>query len=257
MTQKTVPQLTAMKGRERIAALTAYDFQIASMLDEIGIDILLVGDSVGNVVYGLPTTIGVTVEDILRHTSAVARAAKRALVVADMPFGSYQPSVEVAVTNAARFLAEGGAQAVKLEGGRPMEETIRRLVDVGIPVMGHVGLTPQSYHQIGGYRMRGKSTTEAEAIHQDALAVERAGAFSIVLECVEPTLATEITRALKIPTIGIGSGNGCDGEVLVTNDLLGLTVSFVPKFVEPLVNLRTTISEAARTYVTKVKENRK
>jgi 3-methyl-2-oxobutanoate hydroxymethyltransferase len=257
MAPRTVPELRATKGRERLAVLTAYDFQIASMLDEAGIDILLVGDSLGNVIYGLPTTLGVTLEDTLRHTMAVTRATKQALVVADMPFGSYQPSVEMAVTNASRLIAEGGAQAVKLEGGRPMAETVHRLVEVGIPVMGHVGLTPQSYHQLGGYRIRGKSNGEAEAIHQDALAIEKAGAFAVVLECVEPALASEITRALSIPTIGIGSGPDCDGQVLVTNDLLGLTVSHVPKFVEPLANLRTVILEAAQNYVRRTKEIRR
>jgi 3-methyl-2-oxobutanoate hydroxymethyltransferase len=254
MNPRTVPDLRASKGRERLAVLTAYDFQIATMLDESGIDILLVGDSVGNVVYGSPTTLGVTMDDMVRHTQAVSRAAKRALVVGDMPFGSYQPSGEMAVANAVRLIAEGGAQAVKLEGGRVMADTVRRIAEVGIPVMGHVGLTPQSYHQLGGYRMRGKSDAEAEAIHQDALAIEKAGAFAIVLECVEPSLAAQITNSVGVPTIGIGSGPDCDGQVLVTNDLLGLTVSHVPKFVEPVLNLRTAISEAAATYVRRVKE---
>jgi 3-methyl-2-oxobutanoate hydroxymethyltransferase len=254
MPPRTIPEILAAKGRERIAALTAYDYQVASMLDEAGIDILLVGDSVGNVIYGLPTTLGVTMEMMIRHTSAVSRAARKSLVVADLPFGSYQPSSEMAVTNAVRLIAEGGAQAVKLEGGRVMAETVRRMVDVGIPVMGHVGLTPQSYHQLGGYRMRGKTEEEAEGIREDARAIEKAGAFSVVLECVEPSLAAEITRSIAIPTIGIGSGPHCDGEVLVTHDLLGLTVSHVPKFVEPLADLRSAVSEAAAAYLRRVKE---
>lgn len=257
MSQRTVPEIRNSKGREQLALLTAYDFQIASILDESGIDILLVGDSLGNVVYGLPTTLGVTMDQMLRHTQAVSRATKKALVVADLPFGSYQPSTEVAIRNASRLMAKGGAQAVKLEGGRTMADTIKRMVEVGIPVMGHVGLTPQSYHQMGGYRIQGKTEQEAEAIHQDALAVERAGAFAVVLECVEPSLAQNITKALTIPTIGIGSGLACDGQVLVTNDLLGLTVGHVPAFVKPLANLRSLVSEAVTTYVEQVKEKKR
>jgi 3-methyl-2-oxobutanoate hydroxymethyltransferase len=250
---RTAPGITQLKGKEKIVCLTAYDFQVASMLDAAGIDLLLVGDSLGNVVLGMPTTLSVTMEDCLRHTQAVARAATNALVVADLPFGSYQPSTETAVRNATRCLAEAGAHAVKLEGGVPMAETIARLVEIGIPVMGHVGLTPQSVNQLGGYRIHGKSDEEAERIRADALAVEKAGAFALVLECVRPELARELTRELRIPTIGIGSGPDCDGQVLVVNDLLGLTVGHVPKFVKPLLNLRSIVTEAAQTYVRQVK----
>ncbi|MFH1018966.1 MAG: 3-methyl-2-oxobutanoate hydroxymethyltransferase [Pseudomonadota bacterium] len=249
----TALDILRRKGKERIAVLTAYDFQVASMLDEAGIDILLVGDSMGNVVYGAPDTLSVTVDDVVRHTQAVARGAKRALVVADMPFGSYQPSQETAVKNAVRFLAEGSAHAVKLEGGRGMAETIRRLVEIGIPVMGHIGLTPQSIHQLGGYQMQGKSEADVDRLMADAKAVAQAGAFSVVLECIQPELAARITKDVPIPTIGIGSGPDCDGQVLVSNDLFGLTVSFVPKFVKPLANARALITEAAKGFVRQVK----
>jgi 3-methyl-2-oxobutanoate hydroxymethyltransferase len=250
---QTAVDLLRRKGGKKIAVLTAYDFQIASMLDEAGVDALLVGDSMGNVVYGAPNTLSVTVEDMIRHTRAVALAAKKALVIADMPFGSYQPSVETAVRNATRFLAEGSAHAVKLEGGRAMAETIRRLVEVGIPVMAHVGLTPQSVHQLGGYQMQGKSDPDAERISADARAVAEAGAFAVVLECVQPEVAARITRQIPIPTIGIGSGPDCDGQVLVSNDLFGLTVGYVPKFVKPLANARALITEAAKQFVTQVR----
>lgn len=253
MSQRTVIDIARSKGREKLAALTAYDFQTASMLDEAGVDLLLVGDSLANVIYGFPSTLPATMEMMLAHTHAVSRAAKRSLVVADMPFGSYQPSTERAIENASRFLAEGGDQAVKLEGGKIMAETVARLVELGIPVMGHIGLTPQSIHQLGGYKMQGKNASAAERIHQDALALEQAGVFSLVLECVETSVAAQITKALTIPTIGIGSGPDCDGQILVTNDLLGYSVSHIPKFVKPLVNLRALVTENAMTYVKNVK----
>lgn len=254
MTKKTILDLMKMKKNAPIAMLTAYDYQMAAMLDETGVDMLLVGDSLGNVIYGLDSTLPVSIEDMIRHTQSVARAAKQALVVGDMPFGSYQTSMATAVKNAVRLLAEGGAQAVKLEGGAHMGPTIKRLVEVGIPVMGHVGLTPQSVHQLGGYRIQGKTNLEAKKIFDDARAVEKAGAFSVVLECVDPELAATITQELSIPTIGIGSGSKCDGQVLVVNDLLGLTVSSVPKFVEPTANLRPIITEAAKKYIQRVKQ---
>ncbi len=249
----TALDILRRKGKEKIAALTAYDFPIATMLDEAGIDLILVGDSMGNAVYGNPNTLSVTVEDTLRHTQAVSRAVKHALVVADMPFGSYQPSVETAVRNAVRFLAEGSAHAVKLEGGRSMADTIRRLVEIGIPVMGHVGLTPQSIHQLGGYQMQGKNGADADRLMAEASAVAEAGAFSVVLECIQPELAAQITKHIPIPTIGIGSGPDCDGQILVSNDLFGLTVSYVPKFVKPLANARALITEAAQGFVRQVK----
>lgn len=253
MNRKTILDILKMKGTAPIAMLTAYDYPMAHMLDEAGVDVLLVGDSVGNVIYGAENTLGVTVDDIVRHARAVARGARQALVVADMPFGSYQASAGAAVNHAARMLAEGGAHAVKLEGGVAVAATIRRLVEVGIPVMGHVGLTPQSVHQLGGYRIHGKTNLEAKKVFEDARAVEKAGAFAVVLECVEAELARTISQELAIPTIGIGSGPGCDGQVLVTNDLMGLTVSPVPKFVEPLADLRPLVTETARRFVDKVK----
>ena len=256
MAQLTILDILSRKGKEKIAVLTAYDFQMAKMLDEAGVDILLVGDSVGNTVYGEPTTLNVSIDDMVRHTAAVSKGTERALVVADMPFGSYQPSETLAVQNASRLLAQGRAHAVKLEGGLPIAQTVQRLVDIGIPVMGHVGLTPQSIHQLGGYRIHGKTDAGAERIHTDALAIAQAGAFALVLECVTPEVAARITKAVSIPTIGIGSGPTCDGQVLVTNDLLGLTVSHVPKFVKPVANLRTVITEGVKTYVRNVKEGR-
>lgn len=250
---KTAVDILKMKGKEKIAVLTAYDFPTATFLDEAGVDILLVGDSVASVVYGHATTLPITMDDMIRHVQAVTRAAKKALVVADLPFGSYQPSIETAVKNATRFLAEGGAHAVKLEGGLGMADTVRRLVEIGIPVMGHVGLTPQSVNQLGGYRMQGKNASELERIQADAKALEKAGAFSVVLECVDAEAARQITTSLRIPTIGIGSGDACDGQVLVSHDLFGFTVGHVPKFVEPLVNLRSIMTEAATSYVSRVK----
>lgn len=254
MSTKTIRDIQSLKGKEPIAMLTAYDFHTASMLDQAGIDILLVGDSVGSTIYGHDTTLPVTMDIMLNHTEAVVRGTQNALVVGDMPFGSYQPSVEVAVRNAVRFLSQAGAHAVKLEGGVPEVETIKRLVDVGIPVMAHVGLTPQSVHQMSGYRTRGKEAAEAERIHEDARAVAKAGAFAIVLECIPAKLAAEITGSIPIPTIGIGSGPDCDGQVLVTNDLLGYTVGHVPKFVKPVANLRSIVGESIKTFIDQTKK---
>lgn len=254
MPQKTTKDIRLAKGKEKIAMLTAYDYPTAAILDEAGIDILLVGDSLGNVVLGFPNTLQVTLENIIHHTQAVVRGTKNALVVADLPFGTYQASTSQAIESSARLISEGQAQAVKLEGGKIMMETVKRLVEVGIPVMGHIGLTPQSVHQFGGYGMHGKTSTEAEAIMQDALALEQAGAFSIVLECVEPTLAAQITKTISTPTIGIGSGEDCDGQVLVTHDMLGFTTHKVPKFVTQLVNLRSIINETTHQYIRNVKK---
>lgn len=236
------------KGRSPLTMLTAYDHPTAHALDAAGIDLLLVGDSVGTVIYGEPDTLGVTLEDILRHTRAVARAAKRAMVVADMPFLTYQASDEQAVLNAGRLLKEGRAQAVKLEGGEEYASTVRSLIRAGIPVMGHIGLMPQSIHAAGGYRMHGKTVDEATALLQSAQALADAGAFALVLECVEASLAARITAALPIPTIGIGSGPACDGQVLVTHDLLGLTAGHVPRFVTPVAQLSTLMTEGARAF---------
>lgn len=252
--RQTLRTLAAMKGRERIAMLTAYDVMSARCLDEAGCELLLVGDSVGNVVYGFDSTLPVTLEMILAHTAAVVRGSSRALVVADLPFLTYQVSPEEAVRNAGRCLAEAGAQAVKLEGASPrMLETVSRLVDAGIPVMGHIGLTPQSVHQMGGFYVHGKSEADAERLAREAEALSRAGCFSLVLECVKEDVAAAITRSVPALTIGIGSGAVCDGEVLVVNDLLGFTHGSAPKFARPRLDLRTLVKGAAQDYVTEVK----
>ena len=238
---------------EKIAMLTAYDFNMASLLDECEIDILLVGDSLGNVVLGYETTLPVTMEDMLQHTRAVARAAKNALIVADMPFLSYQVSPFEALANAGRFLKEADAQAVKLEGGEEMTETVYKLTSCGVPVMAHLGLTPQSIHQLGGYKVQGKKEDAADKMIQDAKSLEEAGAFSLVLECVPEKLATEITDLLTIPTIGIGAGAGCDGQVLVVNDMLGMFERLSPKFVKKYANLSHDIKKAVKSYISEVK----
>lgn len=242
--------LAAMKGRERVAMLTAYDVVTARCLDEAGADILLVGDSVGNVVYGFDTTLPVTLELMLAHTGAVVRGSQRALVVTDLPFMSYQVSTEQALQNAARCLAEAGAQAVKMEGAdATVLQSIARLVECGIPVLGHIGLRPQSVHQMGGYYMHGKDDAAAERLMREALALQQAGCFAVVLECVALPVAREITAALQILTVGIGSGDVCDGEVLVINDVLGYSPGRAPKFAPPRADLKTVVTEAARAYV--------
>ena len=251
----TVPGIRQMKERgEKITMLTAYDTPFAHILDEAGVDILLVGDSVGSVVVGYPNTLPVTVEEMIYHTSAVVRGTKRALVVIDMPFMSYQVSVEDAKRNAGRMIKESGAEAVKLEGGTNMAEVIKAIVDIDIPVMGHVGLTPQSIHQMGGHKVQGKIEEQRHKIVDDALAVEEAGAFSLVLECIPMELAQEITEKLSIPTIGIGAGIHCDGQVLVIHDVLGLLGEFRPKFVKGYVDLRAVISRALEEYIREVRE---
>jgi 3-methyl-2-oxobutanoate hydroxymethyltransferase len=249
----TVPWLKSQKGAEKITMLTAYDYPTASILDEAGVDVLLVGDSLGTVIFGEPNTLSVTMEDMLRHTVAVTRAAKRALVIGDMPFMSYQVSVEQAVTNAGRFLKEGRAQAVKLEGGTEVAETIRGITRAGIPVCAHIGLTPQTINAMGNYRMHGKTDQERAYLIESALEAARAGAFMVVLECVEEGLAREITAKVGIPTIGIGSGPDCDGQVLVINDLVGLTVGRVPKFVTPVASLGQSLAQGAREYIERTK----
>lgn len=246
----TLRSLAAMKGRERVAMLTAYDVVTAACLDEAGCEILLVGDSLGNVIYGFESTLPVTMDMILAHTGAVVRGSRRAFVVADLPFMTYQVSPEDALRNAGRCLAEAGAQAVKVEGAtQEMCETIRRLVGAGIPVMGHIGLTPQSVHQMGGYYMHGKTETDAERLLREARALEAAGCFAIVLECVTEALAREITAAVRCLTIGIGSGNVCDGEVLVINDVLGYSPGRAPKFARQRVDLKSIVRDAAAAYV--------
>ena len=253
----TAPHIFKMKQRgEKIACLTAYDYSFARLLDEAGVEMLLVGDSLGCVVQGNHNTLAVTMDEMIYHTRLVAHGRKRALVIGDMPFLSYQVSKEKALENAGRFLQEGGAEAVKLEGGVTMRETIETLVNTGIPVMGHVGLTPQSVHQFGGYKVQGRQKDRREAVLRDAIAVEEAGAFSVVLEGMPMDLAEEITERLTIPTIGIGAGAGCDGQVLVIHDMLGLFDDFTPKFVKRYADLKTMISGAVKNYISDVKEQK-
>ncbi len=252
--RKTILDIKKMKViGEKITVLTAYDYAISSILDECGVDIILVGDSLGMVVLGYDTTLPVTMEDMLHHTKAVTRAAQNSLVIADMPFLSYQVSPQLALANAGRFLQEAGAQAVKLEGGRETAETVRKITSAGIPVMAHVGLTPQSIHQIGGFKVQGKKEDAAQRIIEDAKILEEAGAFSIVLELVPEKLAEEITKTISIPTIGIGGGVNCDGQVLVINDMLGLYDKFTPKHVKKYANLNPEIKKAVKSYIAEVK----
>ncbi len=255
----TLRSLGAMKGGERVAMLTAYDVVTAQCLDESGVDILLTGDSLGNVVYGFESTLPVTLDMIIAHTAAVVRGSKKAFVVADLPFMTFQISPEGAIRNAGHCLANAGAQAVKVEGAYPeMCETVRRLVLAGIPVMGHIGLTPQSVHQMGGYYIHGKTGSDAERLLSEARALEAAGCFAIVLECVTEDLAREITAGVRCLTIGIGSGNVCDGEVLVINDVLGYSPGRAPKFAPPRLDLKSLVREAATGYVrdTKARGNK-
>jgi 3-methyl-2-oxobutanoate hydroxymethyltransferase len=236
--------------------LTAYDATMAALLAGAGVDALLVGDSLGMVVLGHDTTLPVTLDQMIHHTRAVTRGAPHALVIADMPFMSYQVSTAEAVRNAGRLLQEGRATAVKLEGGRAVLETVSRLVDVGIPTMGHLGLLPQSVHQLGGYRQRATEPADAKALLADALALEAAGSFAIVLEAIPPALAARVTAELRIPTIGIGAGPDCDGQILVSHDMLGLFNRFVPPFVTQYAQLALTIEAATRAYVDDVRRGR-
>ena len=252
----TVPSLQRRKRRgERIAMLTAYDFTFTRIFDAAGIDILLVGDSLGNVIQGQDTTLPVTLDEVIYHTRLVARGARRALVVGDMPFGSYQISPEEALRGAVRFVKEGGAHAVKLEGGTRMAETIERITAAEIPVMGHVGLTPQAIHRMGGHRVQGRTEKSRARVIEDARAVERAGAFAVVLEGVPADLAGEITPSLSIPTIGIGAGVDCDGQVLVMHDLLGLS-EWTPSFVKQYANLGAQAGQAARRFAEEVADGK-
>ncbi|MBN1474385.1 MAG: 3-methyl-2-oxobutanoate hydroxymethyltransferase [Syntrophaceae bacterium] len=256
ISRKTIMDIKKMKENgEKIAMLTAYDFGMASLIDEADIDIILVGDSLGNVVLGYENTLPVTMADMLHHTKAVVRGAQKALVVADMPFMSYQISPQEALANAGRFLQEAGAQAVKLEGGKEQSEAVYKITSSGIPVMAHLGLTPQSVHQMGGYKVQGKNENAAQKIMSDAKIIEEAGAFSLVLECVPEKLAQDITSAISIPTIGIGAGVHCDGQVLVVNDMLGMYERMTPKFVKKYANLSADIKKAVKTYITEVKES--
>ena len=254
----TVPEIGRMKtAGERITMVTAYDWTFARLLDEAGVDMLLVGDSLGMVVQGHDTTLPVTLDEMVYHTRMVARGASRAMVVGDLPFGSYQASPDRAVESAIRLVKDGGAQCVKLEGGLAMAETIGRIASVDIPVIGHVGLTPQSVHRIGGHRVQGRRHGSApggrERVIEDAKAVEAAGAFAVVLECIPLDLAAEITQALAIPTIGIGAGVHCDGQVLVLHDLVGFNDAWTPRFAKRYAELGRAVVEAAQTYVAEVK----
>lgn len=249
----SVHDLTAFKRRgERFTMLTAYDYLTAQVLDEAGVPVLLVGDSLGMVVLGYDSTVPVTMDEMLHHTRAVRRGARRALVVGDMPFMSYQGSLDDGVRNAGRFLKEGGANAVKLEGGGPVLDLVARLTSIGIPVMGHLGLTPQSVNQFGGFKVQGREQEDAERILADAIALAEAGAFSIVLECIPAELAARVTEAVPIPTIGIGAGPSTDGQVLVIQDLLGLTGGRLPRFVKQYANLRSEIVDAAKAFQSEV-----
>jgi 3-methyl-2-oxobutanoate hydroxymethyltransferase len=250
----TVPALISAKGSEKIAMLTAYDAPSAALVDEAGVDVLLVGDSVEMAVYGQPNTLSATMDSMLRHARAVSSAARRALVVGDMPFLSYQTDPKDAVANAGRFLAEGGCAAVKVEGGRRVLAAVEAILSADIPVMGHVGLTPQSFHKFGGFKVQGRQAGAAREIVEDAVALSQAGCFAVVLECVPQALAAEITQTISIPTIGIGAGASCDGQVLVFHDVMGLNRLFQPKFVRRYADLSSTIVEAAKRYTKDVRE---
>lgn len=255
MARVTPRDIRAMKPRgERVPMVTAYDYPTARLVDAAGIPMILVGDSLGTTVLGYETTIPVTLDDIVYHTRAVVRGTKQALIVADLPFMTYHPSAEAALRNAGRLLQAGGAQAVKLEGGRPVVETVRRMVESGIPVMGHLGLTPQSVHAFGGHRVQGRDEDSARRLREDAKALEQAGAFAIVLELIPAPLAREITAELAIPTIGIGAGPSCDGQVQVIHDLLGLDPSFHPRHARRYLNLAETIQNALASYAQDVRD---
>jgi len=250
----TINQIKEMKQKgEKITMLTAYDYTTARIVDEAGFPLILVGDSLGMVVLGYESTIPVTMEEMLHHTRAVVRGTKQAMVVGDMPFMTYHISVEDALRNAARFIQEAGTQAVKLEGGVTVAEKVRRIVDCGIPVMGHIGLTPQSIHQFGGFKLQGKTPEAAARLLEDAQALEQAGAFSIVLETIPAQLARLITDKVSVPTIGIGAGIDCDGQVQVINDILGSFTDFVPKHAKQYVRLTDIISRAVTQYRDEVK----
>jgi 3-methyl-2-oxobutanoate hydroxymethyltransferase len=253
----TITEVKEMKQRkEKIPMLTAYDYVTAKMVDEAGVPLILVGDSLGMVMLGYESTIPVTMEEMLHHTKAVVKGAKKALIIGDMPFMTYHGSVSDALHNAARFIQEGGAQAVKLEGGEVVAEQVKRLVGCGIPVMGHLGVTPQSQYQLGGFKARGKVMDEAKKLLSDARILEEAGAFAIVLECTPAPLSELITKKLAIPTIGIGAGPDCDGQVQVISDMLGLYTDFVPRHAKQYIRLAGEIKTAVEDYISEVKSVR-
>ncbi len=250
----TAVKIKALKGRTKVACLTAYDSTTARLLDEAGLPLLLVGDSLAMTMLGYANTLPVTMEAMLHHTAAVTRSVKSALVVADMPFMSYQVSVAQALENAGRFIKESGADAVKIEGGAFRVPTIKALIENGIPVLGHIGLTPQSIHAFGGYKVQGKKPAEAQALLHDAQALAEAGVFALILECMPPAIGAEITQAIPAPTIGIGAGPHCDGQMLVTHDVLGLFSDFTPKFVKRYANLGAEMKTAFEAYKTDVEK---
>ncbi|MFQ5825089.1 MAG: 3-methyl-2-oxobutanoate hydroxymethyltransferase [bacterium] len=253
----TVPSLKEMKQRvEKIVALTAYDYLFASILDEVGVDIILVGDSGAMVFAGYETTLPITMDEMIYHVKAVSQGTQRALLVADMPFLSFQITPEEAIKNAGRFLKEANAEAVKIEGGQPIADTVLKMVQVGIPVMGHLGLTPQSIHGFGGYKVQATNRTDAQKLLEDAVILEQAGVFAIVLEKIPAELAKEVTEKVSVPTIGIGAGKYCDGQVLVTHDMLGLFEKFRPKFVRRYAELGTEIRKTCRQFKNDVKEGK-
>lgn len=239
---------------KKISMLTAYDYSTAKLMDEAGINAILVGDSLGNVVLGYEDTLSVTMEDMIHHGAAVARGAKNAMVVVDMPFMSYQTSVYDAVVNAGRLMKEGRASAVKLEGGKEVCPQVKAITEAGIPVMGHLGLTPQSINALGGHRVQGKTQQAAQKLLDDARALQEAGAFAVVLECVPEKLADKVTKELEIPTIGIGAGSGCDGQVLVYQDMLGMFSDFTPKFVKKFANVGQVMKEAFKSYIDEMQQ---
>src|SRR5450432_1215001 len=262
MGKVTVPELLQRKtlaadsaNNKKITCLTAYDYAMGWLVDEAGVDVVLVGDSLGMVMLGYESTLPVTLEEMLHHTKAVRRGVRRALLVADMPYGTYQAELGDALRNAMRFVKEAGAEAVKIEGGERRLELIAKMTEAEIPVMGHVGLTPQSVNAMGGYRVQGKTAASADQLLRDARSVEAAGAFAIVLEAMPRELAAQITREIRIPTIGIGAGPDCDGQILVLSDMLGLTFGPTPKFSRPYANVGEIISNAVREYTSDVRDS--
>ncbi|TKJ29794.1 3-methyl-2-oxobutanoate hydroxymethyltransferase [bacterium (candidate division B38) B3_B38] len=253
----TIPKIAEKKRRdEKITMLTAYDYPMARIIDQIGVDIMLVGDSLANVILGYSNTLPVTMEEMLHHTKAVARGCQRALLVADMPYLSYHIDIKETIRNAGRFIKEGGAEAVKVEGGKKRAEVISRILDLEIPVMGHIGLTPQSIHQMGGYRVQGNTLDQSLTLVEEARLLEATGVFSIVLEGIPEEVAQIITQGVSIPTIGIGAGRFCDGQVLVVHDMLGFFEEFQPKFVRRYANLHQEIGKAVRQFFSDIREGK-
>ena len=250
----TTQTIVDMKRQgEKISMLTAYDYTMAQIIDRAGVEVILVGDSAGNVMAGYETTVPMTMDHMIYHTSCVVRGVDRALVIGDLPFMSYQVTADEALRSAGRMMKEAGAHAVKLEGGKPVVKTVKKIVNAGIPVMGHLGLTPQSIYQFGTYKVRAREEEEANALIEDAKALEQAGCFALVLEKIPAPLAAKVTEAISIPTIGIGAGPGCDGQVLVIHDMLGLNKEFKPRFLRRYADLDTSITDAVQEYISDVK----